>query len=91
MVDLLHQGFMLFERLRLQVLDDELKCLQVAGQRDLNAFIIADAFDDWSEVSYGVVGPLLVQHDFLITKGPALDHNSDFCEIERLLVHHLNG
>ena len=57
----LHQGVMLFECLRLQIFYYEFERFQVACKRDLDSLVITDPFNDRSEMSYSLVGPLFVK------------------------------
>ena len=81
---------MLFECLRLQIFDYELESFQVASERDFDSLIITDPFNDWSEMSYSLVGPLFVKQNLFIALRSTLDNHSDFLEVERLLIHDLN-
>ena len=63
MRDLVDHGALLVVVLLFEVAYDVLEGFQVASQCDFDAFFIADAFDDGSEVLDVFQSPLLVQVD----------------------------
>ena len=75
----------------LHELNDELKGFKVACQRDLDAFLVRDTFNDWSEVLNVRQGPLFIEENFFIRMvfASSYDH-FDLCEIERLFIHYLD-
>ena len=90
MVELMHHLALLLIVGLLQEADNELESLQVTRKGDLDSFVVRHTFDDRTEVLYIFEGPLLVEHDLLISQLASLDNYLDFLEIERFLVHKLD-
>ena len=86
---LLHQGLMLFQGLSLQVLDYELKRLEITRKSDFYALVITHSLNDGPEVSYSLIRPLFVKQDLSVSLTPLYD-DSYFLEVKWLLVHDLD-